>query len=254
MSKPKILIYDLELRPITVSTWSLFRPMIGINQIIDRGGIICFAYRWYGEKKAHVVTEWEPGGYSDMIAKLWSLFDEADAVCGFNNIGFDDKHSKAAFILEGLTPPSPFRQIDLLRVVRKHMNLPSRKLDYVSQQLGLGSKIKHSGMDLWNECVRPTTEESGRKARALMSKYCKQDVNLTYELYEKLLPWIDNGINAGLYMDDDVPLCVNCGSDKLQRRGFAYTAAVRYRRFQCQSCFKWLRSKSMEKTTELRPA
>lgn len=252
MSGPRILIYDLELAPNIVRAWSLWKPTISINQIVEPTRIICFSYRWVGEKKAHVVSEWDDG-YDDMIAQLWALFDEADAICGYNSIGFDDKHSKAAFFLAGLTPPSPYRQIDLLRVVRKHMNLPSRKLDYVAQAIGLGSKVKHSGMELWNNVTDPPDEETGRKARNLMSKYCKQDVNLTHDLYMRLLPWIDNGVNAGLYVDEEKPLCMNCGSDRVQRRGFFYSAAARYRRFQCQACQKWMRGKSLESTTDMRP-
>lgn len=248
----RILIYDLELAPNIVRAWSLFKPTIAINQIVEPTRIICFSYRWYGEKKSHIVTEWDDG-YENMIRRLWSLFDEADAICGYNSIGFDDKHSKAAFFLQGLTPPSPYRQIDLLRVVRKHMNLPSRKLDYVCQALGLGSKVKHSGMELWNNVIDPPDEETGRKARKLMAKYCRQDVDLTHDLYVKLLPWIDNGANAGLYLDDANPHCTSCGSGKVQRRGFAYTAACRYQRYQCMDCKKWLRSRRMDSTVDMRP-
>lgn len=251
---PKTLIWDCELKPNVVSAWSLFKPTIGINQIIEPAGIICFAWRWHGEKKTGFSSEWDDG-YSGMIEQLHSLFSEADVVAGFNSTSFDNKHANAAFVTEGLAPPAPYRQVDLYREARKHFNFPSRKLDYLAGTLGLGNKVQHSGMSLWNEVVRPSSEESGRKARALMKKYCIGDVDLTVDLYDRMLPWLSPGVNAALVADDDdsVLRCTNCGSDKVQRRGFAYTTAARYRRFRCSDCLKWLRSKSSDRIAELRP-
>jgi hypothetical protein len=249
---PKTLIWDCELKPNVVSAWSLFKPMIGINQVIEPAGIICFAWRWHGQKKTHFLSEWDDG-YSVMVGKLHDLFDEADVVAGFNSNSFDNKHANAAFVLEGLAPPSPYKQVDLYREAKKHFNFPSRKLDYIATQLGLGSKVQHSGMSLWNEVLRPSTDESGRKARALMRRYCIGDVDLTADLYDRLLPWVTPGVSAGLFVDESEPVCTNCGSADLNRRGYAYTTVARYRRFQCRNCLRWLRSKSSDKVSELRP-
>lgn len=253
MGQPKTLIWDCELKPNVVSAWSLFKPTIGINQIIEPAGIICFAWQWLGEDKTRFSSEWDATGHSGMIAKLHSLFDEADVIAGYNSTGFDNKHANAEFLVAGLTPPSPYKQVDLYREVRKNFNLPSRKLDYICTRLGLGSKVAHSGMGLWNEVVRPSSVKSGKAARAKMREYCMGDVDLTVDLYRILEPWLMPGINAGLFTDEDEPVCTNCGSKELQRRGWAYTTHLRYRRFQCQSCFRWLKSKTAEKSSELRP-
>lgn len=252
MDGPKTLIWDCELKPNVVSAWSLFKPTIGINQIIEPAGIICFAWRWHGEAKTRFCSEWGDG-YSGMISKLHGLFSDADVIAGYNSTAFDNKHANAAFVLEGLAPPAPYKEIDLYREVRKNFNFPSRKLDYIATQLGLGGKVAHSGMGLWNEVLRPSTASSGRQARALMKKYCMTDVDLTVDLYDILLPWLSPGVNAGLFIDEDDPACTNCGSRELQRRGWAYTTHARYRRYQCQACLRWLRSKRCERTGELRP-
>jgi len=252
VSGPRTLIYDIELAPNVVSTWSLFQPRVGINQIIEPSRIICFAYRWLGEKKTRFASEWDDG-YSQMIARLHALFDEADVVCGFNSVSFDDKHARAAFLVEGLAPPAPFKQLDLFREVRRQFNFPSRKLDYLCQRLGLGSKVKHTGQELWNEVLRPSSEESGVKARKLMERYCKTDVDLTVELYDTLSAWLSPALNAGLFVDSDEPVCPSCGS-AVQRRGWAYTTHLRYRRFYCSGCHRWSRAKSCDVSAELRPA
>lgn len=251
---PKTLVYDIELAPNVVSTWSLFQPTVGINQIIEPARIICFAYRWLGEKKTRFASEWDDG-YSQMIKRLHALFDEADVVCGFNSVGFDDKHARAAFLTEGLSPPAPFKQLDLFREVRRQFNFPSRKLDYLCQRLGLGAKVKHSGQELWNEVLRPTTEESGAKARRLMERYCKTDVDLTVDLHDTLASWLAPAINAGLFVDDSVadPVCPSCGF-AVQRRGWAYTTHLRYRRFFCSGCSRWSRARGCDASASLRPA
>lgn len=248
---PKTLIWDCELKPNVVSAWGLFKPTVAINQIIEPAGIICFAWRWYGEKRTKFASEWGEGGYSGMIARLHELFDAADVVAGYNSTGFDNKWANSAFLLEGLAPPSPYKQVDLYKEVRKNFNLPSRKLDYVAQQLGLGAKVAHSGMGLWNTVLRGEGEAQER-ARKLMRKYCMTDVDLTVELYSQLLPWVSPGVSAGLFCDEDDPVCSNCGSANLQSRGFAYTTYLRYRRWQCQDCLRWLRSSRSEQTAKMR--
>lgn len=250
MSQPKTLIWDCELKPSIVSTWTLFKPMISIDKIIESAGIICLAYKWQGSDKTEFTSEWGDG-YSKMIATLHSLFEEADVVCGYNSTAFDVKHANAAFLLEGLSPPAPYKQLDLYLEVKKRFNFPSRKLDYICQRLGLGNKVHHSGQQLWNEVLRPTTEESGREARALMQRYCSTDVDLTSDLYDKLYPWLKVPINAGLFVNEDDPCCPACGGP-IQSRGYAYSTHLRYKRFFCPDCRSWSRGKRCDKTTELR--
>lgn len=253
MSGPKTLVLDLETAPNIVSAWSLFKTTISINQILTPGRVICVGAKWVGDRTAKLFSEWDDDGHQGMIEAAWHLVNEADAIVSYNGIGFDRKWLNVEFLQAGLAPPSPAKDIDLLQTTRKQFMLPSRKLDYVAQTLNLGSKTSHSGMGLWNSVLHGEGEER-EKARRLMAKYCKQDVNLTEKLYLELLPWIDGHVNAGLFTDEDDPVCTNCGSGDLQRRGWAYTTHLRYRRFQCNSCMRWLRSKKSEKVAELRPA
>jgi hypothetical protein len=253
MSGPRTLVYDIELAPNIVSAWNLFNTTISMNQIIEPCRIICFAWRWVGEKKTHFSSEWTDG-YSEMVATLHALFEQADVVCGYNSVGFDDKHARAAFLTEGLAPPSPFKQLDLYQQIKRQFNFPSKKLDYICQRLGLGHKVQHSGQSLWDEVLRPSSEDSGRKARNLMAKYCKTDVDLTADLYDLLYPWLKVPINAGLFVDDDEPCCRACGNKDVQRRGWAYTTDARYRRYYCPACHRWARGKNCDKMAELRAA
>ena len=83
-----------------------------------------------------------------------------------------------------MTPPSPTKDLDLMTIVKANFQFPSNKLDYVAQKLGVGSKVKHSGFELWIGCMN-----DDKKAWAEMKRYQIQDVQLLDNLYDILLPW-----------------------------------------------------------------
>jgi hypothetical protein len=80
-----------------------------------------------------------------------------------------------------------------LKVVRQHFRFPSNKLDYVAQELGLGSKEKHEGFELWVKCM-----QRDLAAWQKMEKYNIQDVILLEKLYTTLLPWIISTPSRGI--------------------------------------------------------
>lgn len=249
---PKILVIDIETAAATVETFGLFKQNIGIGQIIDPVRVICFAAKWHGEPDKKIVfhAEWD-STHEDMISAAYELINEADFVVGWNSQGFDVKHLNAEFLKYGYKPPSPYKNVDLMLCARKNFRLMSNKLDWYAQQLGVGSKVQNGGMSLWRELARPESEKSLLKARKLMERYNRADVALTDELFVKLRPWI-SGVNVGLYVDSDKPVCVNCGSESLQRRGWAYLTAGKYRRFQCNDCGRWNRDAKRESTVDMR--
>jgi hypothetical protein len=231
----KILFLDLETSPINAYTWGLWQQNIAINQIVDSTEVMCFGARWYGSKQV-IFRSVHHDGKEQMLKDLHELMEEADAVCGWNSASFDHKHIKREFLEAGMLPPSPAKDIDLMRVVKSQFRFPSNKLDYVAQKLGVGQKVKHSGFDLWIQCMA-----GQEKAWREMKKYQIQDVNLLIDLYEKLKPWIKNHPNTALYEGLEEG-CVVCGSTKIQKRGIDRTQAGSYQRLQCQSCGKWMRS------------
>lgn len=234
----KILFFDLETTPNLVWTWGLFNQNIAISQIVKPTEVMCFGARWLGEKKVTFKSVHHDGKKA-MLKELHKLMDEADYICGWNSKGFDHKHINREFVENGMTPPSPTKDLDLLLTARKNFRFTSNKLDYVSQALGVGEKVKHSGFTLWTECMA-----GNKKAWAEMKKYQIQDVNLLIDLYEKLKPWMDNQHpNVGLF-NGKPDFCIVCGSGNLQSRGQAYSSTGAYPRFQCTSCGKWQRGKT----------
>ena len=240
----RILFIDLETSPITAHTWGLWQQNISIKQIVESTQVICFGARWYGQKKV-IFKSVHHHGQKEMLSELHGLMDEADAIVGWNSKGFDHKHIRREFLEAGLLPPSPAKDIDLMLEVKRNFRFPSNKLDYVAQRLGVGAKVEHTGFQLWLDCMAGSD-----KAWRMMKKYQIQDVDLLVELYEILLPWMRHpGVPAHSGNEDG---CPNCGSTKLQRRGYESLSTGRYQKFQCQGCGKWTRSGKRETSTTMR--
>jgi uncharacterized protein YprB with RNaseH-like and TPR domain len=179
----KILYLDIETTPIKAYVWGLWDQNISINQIIEPTEMLCFGARWHGKKNV-IFKSVHHDGKKAMLEELHKLMDEAEVLVGWNSAAFDHKHINREFLENGLTPPSPVKDLDLMSIVKANFQFPSNKLDYVAQALGVGAKVKHSGFQLWIDCM-----DGKEKAWKEMKKYQLQDVNLLVDLYDILLPW-----------------------------------------------------------------
>jgi uncharacterized protein YprB with RNaseH-like and TPR domain len=179
----KTLLLDIETTPMQVYTWGLWDQNISIDQIIKSTEMLCFGARWLGSKKV-IFKSVHHDGKENMLKELHQLMDEADLLVGWNSAAFDHKHINREFLENGIAPPSPTKDLDLMTITKANFLFPSNKLDYVAQKLGVGAKVKHSGFKLWLRCM-----DGDSKAWTEMKKYQIQDVNLLVELYDVLLPW-----------------------------------------------------------------
>jgi uncharacterized protein YprB with RNaseH-like and TPR domain len=179
----KTLLLDIETTPMQVYTWGLWDQNISIDQIIKSTEMLCFGARWLGTKKV-IFKSVHHDGKEAMLKELHKLMDEADLLVGWNSAAFDHKHINREFLENGIMPPAPTKDLDLMTITKANFLFPSNKLDYVAQKLGVGAKVKHSGFKLWLRCM-----DGDNKAWAEMKKYQVQDVNLLAELYDVLLPW-----------------------------------------------------------------
>ena len=239
----KILLIDIETAPNLVHVWGLWQQNVGLPQIIASGYVMCWAAKWLGEEKVffdslHTSTS------EDMLLKIRALLSEADAVIHYNGTKFDIPTLNKEFLLHGMSPPAPYKQIDLLRVARSQFRFPSNKLDYVAQALHVGSKTKHAGHELWIRCLN--NEDAAWKE---MEEYNRNDVILLENVYIKLIPWIKHHPNQGLYQEK-TDVCPVCASEHIQKRGLAYTSACTYQRYRCSDCGSWFRDRHNLTKTE----
>lgn len=241
----KLLLLDIETAPMVAFIWSLNygNDRIPIDRIVSPGYTLCWAAKWHGKREVMFEATWK-GGMMKMLDTMHGLIDEADAVCHYNGTSFDMPTLNKEFIKHNIKPPSPYKQIDLLPTARKKFRFESNKLDFVAQFLGLGKKLPHKGMGLWDGVMKGNEAD-----QRVMERYNKQDVRLLEKVYDRLLPWIPNHPNLALYTSSTKPACTHCGSKKVQSRGEATTTACVYKRYQCQSCGNWMRGTKAEKRT-----
>jgi len=232
----KILFLDIETAPNLAHIWGLWKQNVGINQLMDSSYTMCWAAKWQGESKVRFASVQETSSEL-MLKEIHTLLDETDAVCHYNGTKFDIPTLNKEFLLHGFLPPSPYKQIDLLKTARSRFRFPSNKLDYVSQQLGLSGKVHHEGHELWVKCMA-----GDPAAWKKMKTYNKRDVTLLEEVYDKLLPWVKGHPNQALYNEEAGEItCPHCNSSDIQRRGFAYLTSGKYQRFVCNKCGVWTR-------------
>jgi hypothetical protein len=231
----KVLTLDLETSPNLAHVWSLWNTNVSLSQLQVPGEVIAFAAKWLGSRKVEFRSTFHDGK-DVMLERAHALLTEADILVTWNGKSFDLPHLHAEFLLAGMKPPAPLQQVDLYLVAKKHFRFPSFKLDYVSKAVGLAGKKKHTGHQLWVDCLA-----GDERAWRLMRAYNIQDTKLTEDLYVKLLPWIHNHPSVALLTGSEEPVCT-CGGTNLQKRGFAYTASSSYQRYQCQDCGAWTRS------------
>lgn len=234
MNSPRILTFDLESSPHINANWGLFKQNVAINQIISPARVLCWAGKWYGDRRVEFRSEFHDDR-SAMVKRSFELFDEADIVVGWNTVGFDIPKIQTEWLLAGLGQPSPWYDVDMLPPARKEFDFASNKLDYVAQLLGLGRKVRHPGMPMWLGCMN-----GDPRSWAQMRRYNIGDVRLEENVYTRLRPWLKNHPHMGLFEGDPlVDKCSRCASPELEKRGFHLTRVGKFQRYQCRKCGSW---------------
>lgn len=239
MSKPKILIADIETLPLEVWTWGLFDQNIGLNQVKSDWTVLSWSAKWLGEKKVMYddVRNDKPRDDRRVLNGIWKLLDQADIVIWHYGSAFDHKKLNARFILNGFRPPSPYQQIDTKKLASKTFGFTSNKLEYLTDKLNKKYKKsghrKYPGFEMWKQCMLGNVSAYNE-----MRAYNKLDVLSLEEMYLKIIPW-HNPLDFRVYDDKTRPECKTCGCTKLHARGFEHTKAGRFRRYQCTGCGAW---------------
>jgi hypothetical protein len=252
----RILVLDIETSPALYWGYGLFNQNHGIKQIEREPEIIGWATRWEDEPAS--TCTWYDGpameGYAADLPLLWEQLDQATHVMHFNGKSFDIPWVNHSFIKHKINkgrPPSPYKQVDLMKQIRGTTRNISNKLDWLSRDLfELEGKIGVNALDQWIKMYRAFQAgdmKAYEKARAEMARYCKQDVNLLPKMKRKYLPWMSGlGINQYNGLLDS---CPNCGGANAQRRGIYSSGAGNYQRYRC-SCGTWYRgNRSIEMST-----
>lgn len=245
---PKVLFLDIESSFQLAGVFGRFNQNLSEAQVFDNSKLLGLCAKWMGSDDMMEIWPedfkyWnEPEQQRGMLEKAWKLLDTAEYIIA-HNINFDVKMLNAFFIQNGLGKPSPFRQIDTLRIARQNFRFDSNKLDSLGKFLGVGRKVDHSGIDLWMRCFRGETD-----AFLKMIHYCIGDIYLLEDIYHTLKPWDSKHPNFGIHHDDGQVRCGVCSSVGLVNTGKkVHTDTGSYELLKCSTCHSWHRVRSSEK-------
>lgn len=223
--KREILTIDIERLPGTAYAFDPKTRYIPAQNWVTRPRTVCYAFRWYGQKRINYHAEWS----HDLAQQSWDLYDRADIVITYNGIRFDNKHLKSLWFEAGLPMPRPWKDVDLFAVV-KQFGWEFKSLDDVTRRLGRPGKVhKYDIEETQAAC------DGDKAARKALREYNAGDVELTEWLYDRLRGWMPNHPHLGAFGDEK--RCNQCGSEDLTNVGTTYKAVMlEYGLYRCSDC------------------
>jgi uncharacterized protein YprB with RNaseH-like and TPR domain len=233
----RVVIFDIETLPLKGYVWDVWKQNILPPQLIDDWVMLSWAAKdlMRGEVRSDVLTPKEAVKRNDkrIVESLWKEFENASILVGHNIVEFDIPKSNTRFLYHGVKPPSPYRTIDTLKILKANFKITYNRLDYVNRFLGLTQKMSNDGFPLWDKC-----SHGDPAALEEMSIYNKQDVLAQEELYLAVRAWDGSHPNIGMYFDDTKTRCANCGSKRLKvLDGHPYNTPLgTYDSLRCKDC------------------
>ena len=235
---PKVLLLDIETKPIRAFVWDIWNINVALNQIEEDWSILSYSAKWLGDSKVFYEDIRKEKDYTNdkkLMQGLHDLLDEADIIITQNGKSFDEKRIRSRFLKHEIDQPSSFKHIDTKRLAKKNVHMTSYSLDYMAKYLNTKHKklshAKFPGQALWTECLK-----GNKEAWNEMKTYNINDVLVLEDVYNKLAP-LDDSINWNVYHDDCEIRC-SCGSTNFRNKGYSYTKTGMFRRWKCNDCGK----------------
>lgn len=235
MRKPKVLLFDVETKPVKFWGWRTGKQYVNHSNIVEgeKFDIICICYKFAGEKRIHAL-DWDVDKQDsrEMIEAFGDVVKQADVVIGQNSDRFDIPQVNTQRLMHDLPPIHWPTSEDTLKMLRKKFYLTSFSLDYVSKLLFKGGKDAMCFQD-WVDIV----DKKDPKALKKMIKYCKKDVQLLEDVWQKCYKYLDNNAHRGVLRGLDPKLsCGKCGDMDIERWGFSYKKSGKYQKYHCKGC------------------
>ncbi len=232
----KIILFDIESTPLESYTWTKYinGPVIKVKKDWQ---LLSFALKELNKGSVQVYSR-RNMTERQLVKKMRDVFMDADVLVAHNGDSFDIKKVKAKFIEFGLKPVPHKSSIDTKKLAKQSFAFTGNSLDELARLLKVGSKVKHSGFELWERCM--AGEVAAFKE---MEAYNKHDVVLLEGVYNKLQPWAKNHPNVSV-MQGRPEACPKCGHGTLQARGKHFTGKRLVHRFMCKGCYGWTNGKA----------
>lgn len=210
VSPNKILIYDIETTRVKAWVWWSGKQFVSGDSLIDEPKIITIAYKWLGEDDITVLTWDEKLSDKQLLEKFLKVYNSADMVIGQNNDRFDNRWVNARAMKYGLDVNTFVRSFDIMRETKRLFRLPSYSMKYITNYLGIQTKLEHEGIKMW-EKIQTGTPEEQKEYLQKMVEYNRQDIVATEDMYLTLRKYMGHKTHFGVLNGQERFTCPNCG-------------------------------------------
>lgn len=234
--KVKRLFLDVETAPNIGFFWEAgYKKNVPYQNIVKERAIICICYKWAGEKTVHSL-QWDANqNDKTMLTSFIKIMNEADEVIGQNHERFDMPWIRTRCLLHKVPMFPKYTTLDTYKKAKAGFKFNSNSLNYIASFLGLGHKSDMTFSD-WVKIVL----DKDAKAMIKMIKYCKKDVQLLEDVYNRMSPYFTNTIHHGVHNGHSKLSCPECmsTSHSLSKTRTTSTGLRRYQ-LQCKKCSKY---------------
>lgn len=210
VSPNNILIYDIETTRVKAWVWWSGKQFVSGDSLIDEPKIITIAYKWLGEDDITVLTWDEKSSDKQLLEKFLKVYNSADMVIGQNNDRFDNRWVNARAMKYGLDVNTFVRSFDIMRETKRLFRLPSYSMKYITNYLGIQTKLEHEGIKMW-EKIQTGTPEEQKEYLQKMVEYNRQDIVATEDMYLTLRKYMGHKTHFGVLNGQERFTCPNCG-------------------------------------------
>lgn len=228
------LFVDIETSPNVGYFWQPgYKVSIHHAAIKEERGIITICYKWADRSEPQSLT-WKNGCDKEMLRKWANIVSHADEVVAHNGDKFDFPHIRTRCLSHRIPLKETYTQVDTLKIARYRYKFNSNRLDYLGRFLGVGGKMETKS-DLWD---RVLNKERG--ALKEMVDYCKRDVLMLEQVYERLANYSKATTHVGVAADGDRLTCPHCGCThtKVDKTNVTSVGTIR-RQMTCKGCGRY---------------
>jgi hypothetical protein len=229
----KRLFADIETLPDQVLAFSAgYNQTINHDAIFKERCIICIGYKWEGDKKARVLRFDKNQCDKKMLEEFIAIANEADEIVGHYGNHFDFPWIRTRALFHGLPPIPVWKTVDTKAMASKYFYFNSNKLDYISEFLGHGRKLR-TEFSLWKKIALHNDQPS----IDYMCKYCAIDVDRLEKVYRDMAAFIPAKTHVGVVLGGEKWWCPKDGSKnvKVSKTRVTASGTVQYQ-MQCLDC------------------
>lgn len=231
----KRLFFDIEMSRMefNLKDWNVkWDRKLSYDDVVKESEIICISYKWENEDKIHTLDWGDNMSDKELLKQFIPILESADQAIGHNGDRYDIKKIRTRAIYHRLPMAAKLRTLDTLKKSKSGFSFPNNRLDTIAKFLGVGAKIDHEGIKMWDK-----VENGDKKALKEMIEYCEMDVQVLEDVYTVMESYITQNLHAGTLNGGRKCDCPSCGSEDVEYTKLIVTSLGTPKRlFTCKTC------------------